>query len=167
MQVNDIHSQLNETAVADIVAVDSLEAIQRAVATTELPIAVCGGRHAMGGQQFCAGGLLLDTTPLTRVLNFDRERGVIEVEAGIQWPALLDYLSAEQRDGDGPAWGIRQKQTGADRLSIGGALAANVHGRGLTFPPFVGDVESFTLVGPEGELRSCSRDENGDLFKLA
>ena len=29
-------------------------------------------------------------------------------------------------------WGIVQKQTGADRLSLGGALAANVHGRGLT-----------------------------------
>src|SRR5918999_4851847 len=89
MQVNDIHSQLNETAVADVVAVDSLEAIQRAIATTELPVAVCGGRHAMGGQQFCAGGLLLDTRPLARVLDFDRENGAIEVEAGSRWRALL------------------------------------------------------------------------------
>ena len=166
MQVNDIHSQLNDTAVADVVGVDSLAAIQGAVASSELPIAVCGGRHAMGGQQFCSGGLLLDTRPLKRVLDFDRENGVIEVEAGIQWPELLDYLREEQPDGAGPAWGIRQKQTGADRLSIGGALAANVHGRGLTFPPIVADVESFTLLGPHGELRTCSREENTDLFRL-
>jgi FAD/FMN-containing dehydrogenase len=166
VNVNDIHSQLNDTAVAEIVDVDSLEAIQKAVAGSELPIAVCGGRHAMGGQQFCSGGLLLDTRPLQRVLDFDRETGVIEVEAGIQWPALLDYLREEQQDGSAPAWGIRQKQTGADRLSIGGALAANVHGRGLAFPPIVGDVESFTLVGPDGALRRCSRDENAELFRL-
>jgi FAD/FMN-containing dehydrogenase len=165
VKVNDIHSQLNETAVADVVAVDSLEAIQRAIQVSELPVAVSGGRHAMGGQQFCSDGLLLDTRSLARVLDFDREAGVIDVEAGIQWPALLDYLRDEQ-DGGAPAWGIRQKQTGANRLSIGGALAANVHGRGLRFPPIVGDVESFTLVGPDGELRTCSREENPDLFKL-
>lgn len=165
MQVNDIHSQLNDTAVAEVVAVDSLEAIQRAIGASELPVAVAGGRHAMGGQQFCTDGLLLDTRPLARVLDFDRENGVVDVEAGIQWPALLDYLSDEQ-DGSAPAWGIRQKQTGADRLSIGGALAANVHGRALAFPPIVADVESFTLVGPDGELRTCSRQENTDLFRL-
>jgi FAD/FMN-containing dehydrogenase len=166
VRVNDIHSQLNDTEVADVVPVDSLEAVQRAIVEAEVPVAVSGGRHAMGGQQFCSGGLLLDTRPLARVLHFDREEGVVEVEAGIQWPELLDYLLVEQREGDASAWGIRQKQTGADRLSIGGALAANVHGRGLTFPPIVGDVESFTLVGADGEVRTCSRDENADLFAL-
>ena len=25
---------------------------------------------------------------MNRVLGFDRERGIVEVEAGIQWPAL-------------------------------------------------------------------------------
>jgi FAD/FMN-containing dehydrogenase len=166
VKVNDIHSQLNDTAVAEVVPVDSLDAIQRAITSSELPVAVCGGRHAMGGQQFCSGGTLLDTRPLARVLDLDRETGVIEVEAGIQWPAILDYLRDAQQDGDAPAWGIRQKQTGADRLSIGGGLAANVHGRGLAFPPIVDDVESFTLVGPDGELYTCSRGENTELFSL-
>jgi FAD/FMN-containing dehydrogenase len=166
--VNDIHSQLNETTVADVIPVDSLDAIRLAVARSRaegLPIAVSGGRHAMGGQQFCSGGLLLDTRPLGRVLAFDRERGTIDVEAGIQWPALLAFLRAEQ-DGNAPAWGIRQKQTGADRLSLGGALAANVHGRGLTFKPIVDDVESFTLVDGLGDVHECSREENADLFRL-
>jgi FAD/FMN-containing dehydrogenase len=110
--------------------------------------------------------LLLDTRPLARVLAIDRERGVIDVEAGIQWPALLAFLSAEQEGGE-PAWGIRQKQSGADRLSLGGAVAANVHGRGLTFKPIVDDVESFTLVDASGDVHLCSPDENADLFRLA
>lgn len=169
IRVNDIHSQLNETVVADVIPVDSLEAIRQAISRSRaesLPIAVSGGRHAMGGQQFCSGGLLLDTQPLGRVLAFDRERGTIDVEAGIQWPALLAFLDADQ-DGRAPAWGIRQKQTGADRLSLGGALAANVHGRGLTFKPIVDDVESFTLVDGFGDVHECSREENAELFRLA
>ena len=48
-----------------------------------------------------------------------------------------------------------------------GALAANAHGRGLTMPPIVADVESFTLVSLDGDLVECSRGKNPDLFKLA
>src|SRR5207244_12141624 len=96
----------------------------------------------------------------------DVDRGVIDVEAGIEWPELMRYLVASQQ-GAARAWGIRQKQTGADRLSIGGALAANAHGRGLKFKPFIGDVESFVLVDTDGVPRTCSRAENAELFRLA
>src|SRR2546425_8566064 len=71
------------------------------------------------------------------------------------------YLVASQQ-GAARAWGIRQKQTGADRLSIGGALAANAHGRGLKFKPFIGDVESFVLVDADGIPRTCSRAERSE-----
>jgi FAD/FMN-containing dehydrogenase len=167
-RVNDVHSQLNDTAVAAVVPAGSLEAICTAIARSReqgLPVAVSGGRHAMGGQQFCSGGLLLDTRPLARVLEFDPERGTIVVEAGIQWPALLAYLHAKQDRGR-PAWGIRQKQTGADRLSVGGSLAANAHGRGLAFKPIVDDVESLTLVDGRGDVLTCSRHQNTELFRL-
>ncbi len=45
-------------------------------------------------------------------------------------------------------------------------MAANVHGRGLTLRPFVNDVESLTLIGADGERRTCSRSENAELFRL-
>jgi FAD/FMN-containing dehydrogenase len=64
------------------------------------------------------------------------------------------------------AWGIRQKQTGADHLTIGGALAADVHGRGLTQHPISADVESLTLVDSSGEVREVSRTSQADLFGL-
>src|SRR6185503_7079702 len=64
-------------------------------------------------------------------------------------------------------WGIAQKQTGADRLSMGGCLSANIHGRGLKLKPFVGDIESFKLVSADGTVMPCSRSQNFDLFKLA
>jgi FAD/FMN-containing dehydrogenase len=160
--VNDIHSRLNETEVARIVPVGSVHAIRNALASARaeaLPVSVTGGQHAMGGQQFCSGGVLLDTNPLDRVLDFDREHGTIEVEAGIQWPALFRHLERSP-------WAVAQKQTGADRFSIGGSVSANVHGRGLTMRPFVSDIESLVVVGAEGSVRRCSRTENADLFRL-
>ena len=160
--VNDVHSRLNETLVDTVVPVDSLESIGTALASARSagrPVSIAGGRHSMGGQQFCSGGIVLDTRPLSRVLSLDEERGLVEVEAGIQWPAFVDALA------DTP-WAIRQKQTGADDLCIGGAVSSNVHGRGLTYAPFIADLERLVVVGADGIARTCSRDENADLFRL-
>jgi FAD/FMN-containing dehydrogenase len=167
--VNDVHSRLNATRVASIVAPTSLEDLQAAIRTAaaqKQTVCVAGGRHSMGGQQFARGAVLIDTRQLSRVLRLDGDRGLVDVEAGIQWPQLVDGLLAIQQ-GTRPSWSIRQKQTGADRMCLGGALSSNVHGRGLTMKPFIGDVESFVLVDAQGETRTCSRRENPDLFRLA
>lgn len=166
--VNDVHSSLNATRVADIVTPRSVAGIAGAIrraAARNLAVAVCGARHAMGGQQFGEGALLIDMKQMDRVLAFDPVGGLIEVEAGIEWPALIDYLEAAPQQGT--RWSIRQKQTGADRLSLGGCLSANVHGRGLQMQPFIADVEAFTLVDAQGELQHCSRSQNAQLFSLA
>lgn len=167
--VNDIHSALNATRVATIhqpCNVAEIGAIIADAARQGLSVAICGGRHAMGGQQFAADAVLLDMRHMRRVLAFDAAAGLIEVEAGIEWPELIDYLDRPPAPG-AQRWSIRQKQTGADRLSIGGCLAANIHGRGLQMRPFIGDVESFTLVDASGDLQHCSRTCNRELFALA
>lgn len=167
--VNDVHSQLNATRVDAIVkpaTVEDVQAVIRSARAAGKSVSVAGGRHAMGGQQFGEAAVLVDTRALNRVLDFDRRRGVIDVEGGIQWPELLAYLSQAQ-EGEPSQWGIHQKQTGADRLSLAGALACNAHGRGLTLKPIIDQVESFDLVGPHGERLTCSRTERPDLFRLA
>ncbi len=145
--VNDLHSALNPTRVARIVqprGLGEIVSLVREADAANAPLSLCGGRHAMGGQQ---------------------QRGLITAEAGIQWPAIIAACHAHHVPGQ-PAWSIRQKQTGADRLSLGGALSANIHGRGLRYPPIVSDVESFTLVDARGHVRRCSRSENPELFRL-
>ena len=166
--VNDIHSQLNETSVDRILAPRSVSEIQSAVRDAKAAhksLSIAGGRHAMGGQQFGAGTILLDMRQMNQVLGLDFERGKLEVQAGAFWPELIaEYL--HRQEGRAQQWGLAQKQTGADKLSIGGTLAANAHGRGLTMRPFVSDVESFTLVNANGELVKCSREQNPELFRL-
>jgi len=166
--VNDIHSALNETVVRRRVSVRGVDDVRRALSVARYEsasVCIAGGYHAMGGQQFATGGVLLDMRAMDGVVSFDAARGLVEAEAGIHWPALIDALRRLQR-GQGDAWGIAQKQTGADRLSLGGAVSANVHGRGLAMKPFVGDVEAFTLVDANGALVRCSRAENAELFRL-
>ena len=167
--VNDVHSRLNATAVNrvdEIRSVQQLQQIVRSAAATGQQISVAGGRHAMGGQQFGSGTWHLDTSPLSRVLDLDSERGLVTIEAGIQWPQLVNHLLWAGADQPGQ-WGIIQKQTGADRFSIGGSLSANIHGRGLRLQPIIGDVEWFDLIDATGSLVTCSRTVNPELFSLA
>jgi FAD/FMN-containing dehydrogenase len=167
--VNDVHSQLNTTRVFRVVEPDSLDGVRSAFSLgrkEERPICIAGGRHAMGGQQFCTDGVLIDIRKLNKVLAFDAERGLIELESGVQWPRLRDYLVSEQLGKD-KQWTFAQKPTGADRLTMGGCLSSNIHGRGLALPPFIGDIESFRLMDAKGELHDCSRTQNEELFRLA
>ena len=165
--MNDTHSALNRTRVARVIEAWTVEDVVRAVERARryrAPLAIAGGRHAMGGQQFLSGGSLLDMRRLKRVRALDEERGLLEVEGGITWPDVIRGYLARPNGKDCP-WGIRQKQTGADRLTIGGAVAANIHGRCLTAPPFIADIESLEVVTGNAEVIRCSRSEHPELFR--
>jgi FAD/FMN-containing dehydrogenase len=167
--VNDIHSQLNRTRVRKLLAPQTQDELAQAVrraAREKAMISVSGCRHSMGGQQFATDSICIDTRQLANVLAFDRERGLIEVEAGMQWPKLIDTYLEAQRD-SAQRWGIAQKQTGADTFTLGGSLSSNVHGRGLAMKPLISNVESFTLIDAEGKTVHCSRSENAELFRAA
>lgn len=166
--VNDVHSRLNATHVSKVFeprTIREVQSIVRMARRAKMPISVAGGRHAMGGQQFGTDSFLVDIRKLNRVLHLDRELGILDVEAGIEWPELIrGYLALQNPDQK--TWGIAQKQTGADRLTIAGTIAANAHGRGLTMRPFIDDIESFTFIDESGGTQSCSRTENPELFRL-
>ncbi|HUP49518.1 MAG TPA: FAD-binding oxidoreductase [Thermoanaerobaculia bacterium] len=164
--VNDVHSQMNATWVSSILTPRSAEELALLLRNTRGEVGIAGGRHAMGGQQFASKAPLIDVRRMNRILSFDREQGIVEVESGIEWPQLITWLTEAQR-GQSRQWGIRQKQTGADRLTLGGSLAANVHGRGLAMKPIIGDIESFVLLDGGGNRVECSRTRNDDLFSLA
>ncbi|MGD9691022.1 MAG: FAD-binding oxidoreductase [Phycisphaerales bacterium] len=171
MVVNDVHSGMNPTSVSAIErprTVEALQAIVRRAASAGDSIVLSGSRHAMGGQQFLRDRLLVDLRGMDRVLELDEQRGLVRVEAGIQWPALIARLHELQRGTaprEEPRWGIAQKQTGADDLTLGGAVAANIHGRGLLMAPLASDLESITVVDARGELVRASRTEHPELFR--
>jgi FAD/FMN-containing dehydrogenase len=166
--LNDVHSALNATEVlrieqpTDGAALQSL--VQRA-AHEQRSLSVAGGRHAMGGQQFARAQLHVDTSAMSAVLAADETRGLLHIEAGAMWPAIIE-ATHRMRTPDGGGWAIRQKQTGVDAVSLGGSIAANAHGRGLSMGPLVDDIESLSVVDAHGELIDCSRNRNAELFSL-
>lgn len=167
--LNDVHSRLNATRVAEIQyprsTQDIVKIIKRAKKNNKA-ISISGGKHAMGGQQFGQGTVHINMKEMNDVLSLDKDKGIARVEAGITWPRLIDKLLEEQKD-DPLQWSIAQKQTGADSLTLGGTLSANAHGRGVKYKPIIQDVESFTIVNADGETLNVSREENSELFSLA
>lgn len=168
-EVNDVQSRVNRTQVHSILMPNTIEAVHSAIeeaSRRKISVSIAGGRHSMGGQQFGTDTIHLDMRSFNSIVQFDRVNGLIEVESGIMWPELIRYLH-ENQDGQETVWSVRQKQTGIDKVSIGGSLSSNIHGRGLKFPPFNSDIESFRMINHAGDHLECSREQNSELFSLA
>jgi len=165
--VNDVHTSLNATWVSSVIrprSISEIQALLKDCRRHRRSISVSGSRHATGGQQFAAHSALLDMRNMNRVLEVDSKTGIMKVESGIEWPELIQgYLAAQ---GSNPVWGIRQKQGGADHMTLGGTIAANAHGHCLGSPPIVGDLEWLEILAADGKPKRCSRKENAELFSL-
>jgi len=163
--LNDVHSQLNPCRVRQLALPESSDEAASFISTWSGRVSISGRRHSMGGQPYGAETLCLDTTRLVHVLDFDTIAGTVTVECGVTWEQLIRFLHARQESVAG-AWGIHQKQTGADDLTLAGALSANIHGRGLSYAPFVQDIASLRVIQPDGQILLCSRESKPALFRL-
>ncbi len=165
--VNDVHTGLNPTWVDRVVRPTSIVEIQNLLNESRRRnkvISVSGSRHAAGGQQFAENSTLLDMRGFNRVIGLDATSGILQVESGIEWPELVRTSLDLQEDN--PVWGIRQKQGGADRMTLAGALSANAHGHCLGSPPIISDVEWIEIVTADGKVQRCDRKRDRELFSL-
>lgn len=167
--LNDVQSRLNATEMARVVAPKTaaeVGEILRDASARGLAVCPAGTLHAMGGQQFAAGGVSLSSAAMDGVGPLDADSRSVWVQSGVRWRGLVDWLNREQ-DGEREPLTIIQKQTGADELTIGGALSANVHGRVLGRKPIADDIAALRITGADGVRRLCDRDQNPDLFRAA
>lgn len=99
----------------------------------------------------------LMTRSLDRMKSFDPQSGLLTVEAGV---LLADILSAFAPRGFFPA-----VVPGTKLVTIGGMIAADVHGKNHHRDGGFGDhVDELTLVLPSGETLACSRTQNPEIF---
>ncbi|MBX9938574.1 MAG: FAD-binding oxidoreductase [Candidatus Obscuribacterales bacterium] len=164
--VYDVHSGL-ESGTGKILQINSLACLQKALAAPSPPnshFIAQGARHAMGGQQFIDGGTMLDLRPLNRLLSLDCRSGTAKFESGASFKDVIEQLNAYQnKKGTEPdnQWTIRQKPTGVDSVTLGGAVSSNIHGRGLKMSPFAADVEAIELLTPQGDLINLKLELEG------
>ena len=138
---------------ADVVPARGVEDVVAAVSNGRTVIARGLGR-AYGDAAQNAGGVVLDTRPLRRLLALDLERGVVEAEAGLDLDSLIATVLPH-------GWFV-PVTPGTRHVTLGGALACDVHGKNHHVDgAFSRHVEAFELVTPGGEVR---RVEPGPLF---
>jgi FAD binding domain len=66
-----------------------VQSLVRASRKERKAISVTGGRHAMARR--CGTDTpLIKIRKMSRVLNLDRKHGILLIEAGIEWPELID-----------------------------------------------------------------------------
>ncbi len=103
------------------------------------------------------GGTVLSTARLNRILSLDPASGVVTAEAGV---SLEDLMVAGLPHG----WFV-PVSPGTRQVTIGGAIAADVHGKNHHVAgSFASHVLSFTIVTPDGSLKTVTPAEEPALF---
>ena len=123
-------------------------------------IGLRGAGRSYGDASLAAENISLDLTRMNRILEWDPDRGLIKVEPGVTLRQLWQYAI-----GDG--W-WPPVVSGTMYVTLGGALAMNIHGKNNWKMGPIGDhVRELEILLPTGESRLCSREENADLFHAA
>lgn len=115
-----------------------------------------GAGRSIGDAAQNTGGLVLDCQRLTRIFEFDSDRGVVRAEAGASIGRLLRGVVP---------YGWTLAAIPATRhVTLGGAIAADVHGKNHPRAgSFAACVERFTLRTPEGTFE-VDRETDPELF---
>ena len=139
---------------------DEVAAAMAVVAQAHDTLALRGAGCSYGDASLNRAGHVLDTSRMDRMLHFDRERGLVTVEPGVTIRALWRHAIAS-------GW-WPPVVPGTMAVSVGGALAFNVHGKNnFAVGSFGEHVQSFVLQTATGAILRCSRQEHADVFHAA
>jgi decaprenylphospho-beta-D-ribofuranose 2-oxidase len=103
-----------------------------------------------------SGGVILDAR-LDRFLDFDPATGTLECEAGATFDDILNTFL--------PRGFFPPVTPGTKYITIGGAIAADVHGKNHHRDGSIAEfIDGFDLLIASGQTLHCSRQENPDAF---
>jgi len=116
-----------------------------------------GAGRAYGDAALNADSRVVDLQRLNRMLDFDAETGILHAEAGVTLDEIIRVFL--------PRGFFPAVVPGTRYVTLGGSVAADIHGKSHHRESSLGtQVLWFDLMLASGEVRRCSREENGDLF---
>src|SRR4051812_21958241 len=135
-----------------------ISALLRAAQAHRVPVTVRGGGLTTEGESVAYGGVLLDMTGMSHVLEVDETNLTVRTQAGIFWAALaerlrrhgLDYLSAP----------LNLTSSVGGTLGVGGIDVNSTH-LGCSADQAL----ALQVVTPTGEIVECSDTQNTELFQ--
>ncbi|SEW47555.1 FAD/FMN-containing dehydrogenase [Chryseobacterium wanjuense] len=103
------------------------------------------------------GEHIFSTKKLNKFISFDRLNGIIECESGVLLSDVLEIAV--------PQGYFLYVTPGTKFVSVGGAIASDVHGKNHHAEGCFSEyVIEFKLMIENGEIITCSREENADKF---
>ena len=116
-----------------------------------------GGGRSYNDAALNGGGILLDMSAMNRILEWDSATGVVRCEPGVTLQNLWEKVLP---DGWWPP-----VVSGTMYTTLGGCLAANIHGKNnFRMGPIGEHVVEFTAILPTGAEITCTPTKNADLF---
>jgi FAD/FMN-containing dehydrogenase len=135
-----------------------VSALLRTAQLFRVPVTVRGGGLTTEGESVAFGGVLLDMTGMSRVLDVNPETLTVRAEAGIFWHSLAEELRRHDLDYLSAPLNLTS--------SVGGTL--NVGGIDVNSPRLGCSADqalALQVVTPTGEIVECSDTQNPELFE--
>src|SRR3984957_11402457 len=116
-----------------------------------------GAGRAYGDAALNSEHRIVDIQRLNRMLDFDAETAILHAEAGVTLDEIIRVFL--------PRGFFPAVVPGTRYVTLGGSIAADIHGKSHHRDSSLAThVLWFDLMLSSGEVRRCSREENGDLF---
>lgn len=150
-------SALSRTPVYGVVGVRSEQDVAAALDFAKangLKVSVAAVRHSMGGHAFDDHALVLDMLAFNGIAVNEAER-TVTVEPGATWHDIQNVLH--------PRFAVKAMQS-TDIFSVGGSISVNAHGMDHHAGALAGSLRTMRVMLPSGEVLTCSREENAELF---
>eukprot|EP01018_Ginkgo_biloba_P014659 Gb_06338 [translate_table: standard] len=122
-----------------------------------MTIAAKGHAHSIHGQAQAQNGVVIEMGSLKGIHIHNSSAPYVDVSGGELW---IDVLHATLKEGLAPrSW------TDYLYLTVGGTLSnAGISGQAFQHGPQISNVHQLEVVTGKGEVLTCSRDQNEDLF---
>jgi FAD/FMN-containing dehydrogenase len=119
-----------------------------------------GSGFSYGDTSMNSENIVLDLRRLNRVLEWEPEKGIIRIEPGVSIGQLWRHVLED-------GWWPRVVP-GTMYPTLGGCSSTNVHGKNHWHAGSLGEqILAFDLLLPSGEIITCSRQQNEDIYYAA
>ncbi len=100
---------------------------------------------------------VIDVRPKNYFIDFNNKTGLLHVQAGVLLAEILEVFV--------PRGWFLKITPGTKFITIGGAIASDVHGKNHHIDGcFSSCVKEFRIMLPDGEVVTCTKDKNPDLW---
>lgn len=146
-------------AVARCSSAEDVAAVVRFCRERRIPVVARGQGHSQSGQSTTDGGVVLDTSSLSTIHEIDEAGETATVDAGVVWRELVEATI--------PRGLVPRVLTNNLNVAISGTLSmAGLGVASFRYGTQADNAVELQVVTGTGEIVTCSREENRELFDV-